>query len=390
ALKKQVQELQQKIDAMSKAQAQQAPASAAPAAAPVAAAPAAKPGDGSLTMYGITLSGVLDVGMTYANHAAPISDYFGAGIYSYIQKYNTRTFFGGSENNLSQSNITLSGDKEIMNGWSGVFRLQTAINPLSGNISDALKSLTVNNGRPCNFPGNPPAGSCTYTTGADSSVDGELFNSAAFVGLSHKKFGQITFGRQNGLLADGVAKYDPMGASQAFAVIGISGTAGGGGNTEDRRLDDSIKYNGQFGALHVAAQYQFNGSSGTTGNAIQLAVGGTFPTGSFDVLYAKKDQAIGSSSLSAAQVASLNCPYVYAAGPLVPTGCAGVTGGGGNPLDKSLVGTITDTTTFAFMSVWNIGKAKLYGSYEHIQFSNPSTPLAPGSQTIGGYVLAYV
>ena len=380
ALKKQVQELQQKIDAMAAKQA----AAPAPAAA-AAAAPAAKPSDGAISMYGITLSGVLDVGLAFINHAAPISDYFGAGTYSYIQKYNTRTYFGGSENGLSQSRITLSGEKEIMNGWSGIFRLETAINPLSGNISDALKSLTVNNGKPCGFTG--ANWNCTYTTGADSSVDGELFNSAAFVGFSHKQYGTLTFGRQNGLLADGIAKFDPMAASQAFSVIGISGTAGGGGDTEDRRLDNSAKYNAQFGPLHVGVQYQWNGSSGTAGNAWELVLGGNYAGGSFDAFYVKKDQAVASASLSAAQVTTLNCPFTVVAGAAAP--CT-VAGGGGNPLDKSLLGTITDNTTFALMSQWNVGKWKLFGSYEHIRYQNPSTPLAAGSQTLGGYVLAYV
>jgi predicted porin len=383
ALKKQVQELQQKIDALAKQQAQAPAATPAPAAS---AAPAAKaPSDGAFSMYGITLSGVLDVGVTYANHAAPISDYFGGGLYSYIQKYNTRSIFTASENNLSQSRITISGEKEILNGWSGIFRLETAINPLSGNISDALKSLTNNNGKPCGFTAG--TWNCTYTTGADSSVNGELFNSAAFVGFQNKEFGTVTIGRQNGLLADGIAKFDPMAASQAFSVIGISGTAGGGGNTENRRLDSSVKYNAQFGPLHAGVQYQFNGSSGSAGNAWQLVLGGTFPSVTFDAFYAKKEQAIGAASLSAAQVSTLNCPYVVAANPVAP--CT-VAGGGGNALDKALSGTITDNTAFAFMTQWNIGKGKLFASYEHIQYLNPSTPLTAGSATLGGYILAYV
>ena len=382
ALKQQVQALQQKIDALAKQQAQQAPAPAA-----VAAAPAAKPAtDGAISMYGVTLSGVLDVGLTYLNHGAPISDYFGAGTYSYIQKFNTRTFFGASENGLSQSRITLSGEKEVLNGWSGIFRLETAVNPLSGNISDALKSLTVNNGKPCSFTA-AGVGSCTYTTGADSSFDGELFNSAAYVGLTNKEFGTFTVGRQTGLLADGISKYDPMAASQAFSVIGISGTAGGGGDTEDRRLDDSFKYNAQFGALHAGVQYQWNGGSGTAGNAWEVVLGGVYPLVSFDAFYMKKEQAISAGSLSAAQVTTLNCPLTVVTGAAAP---CNVVGGGGNPLDKSLSGTITDNTTFAVMTQWNVAKWKLFASYEHIQYANPDTPLPAGSQTIGGYVLAYV
>jgi len=41
--------------------------------------------------------------------------------------------------------------------------------------------------------------------------------------LSSRTFGTLTFGRQNTLLADAIAKYDPQAASQAFSLIGLSG-----------------------------------------------------------------------------------------------------------------------------------------------------------------------
>ena len=378
ALKQQVQALQQKIDALAKQQAT-APAPAAAAAAPAAAA--TKPTDGAVSAYGITLSGTLDVGLQYQTWGTPLSEYFPAGTFSYIQKNSNRSIFTANENNLSQSKITLSGDKEIMGGWSGIFRLETAIQPLSGNITDALKSVTINNGKPCT------AALCNQTTGVDSSLVGQLFNSAAFVGFSHKQFGTVTFGRQTTLLADGIGKYDPMATSQAFSVIGISGTAAGGGDTENRRLDNSIKYNLQTGALHAGVMYQFNGSSGSAGTAWQLDLGGNWENGSIDAYYAKKEDAISVGSLSAAQVTTLNCPYTVVTGAAAP--CT-VAGGGGTAIDKALVGTVSDNTTFSVMGALKLGTGKLFGGYEHISYANPDTPLAAGSQTIGGYVLAYV
>ena len=389
ALKQQVQELQRKIDALAKQQA------AAPATVPAAAAPAkeAAPAqvgatrpDGPLSMYGVTLYGTIDVNVVYQTHGTPLSDYHPAGTYAYIQKNSNNAIFTLSENGLSVSKIGLTGDKEILNGWSGIFRLESGFNPLSGNLVDALKSMTANNGRALN----------AQTTGADSSFAGELFNTAAFAGLSHKRFGTVTFGRQNGLLADGAGTYDPMQGSQAFSVIGISGTAPGGGSTENRRLDNSVKYNVQADALHVAALYQFNGATGQPGSAYQLTLGGIFAQGSVDAFYSKKYDAITSTSLTAAQVATLNCPYSYTLpSATVSPQCVGVAGvatagGGFNPIDKSLSGTITDTTTWGFYTLWSLGQAKLFASYEHIQFSNPSTPLPAGSQTLGGYILAYV
>ncbi|HUO79095.1 MAG TPA: porin [Steroidobacteraceae bacterium] len=389
ALKQQVQELQRKIDALAKQQA------AAPATVPAAAAPAkeaapaqvgaARP-DGPLSMYGVTLYGTIDVNVVYQTHGTPLSDYHPAGTYAYIQKNSNNAIFTLSDNGLSVSKIGLTGDKEILNGWSGIFRLESGFNPLSGNLVDALKSLTVNNGRALT----------AQTTGADSSFAGELFNTAAFAGLSHKRFGTVTFGRQNGLLADGAGTYDPMQGSQAFSVIGISGTAPGGGSTENRRLDNSVKYNLQADALHVAALYQFNGATGQPGSAYQLTLGGIFAQGSVDAFYSKKYDAITSTSLTAAQVATLNCPYSYTLpSATVSPQCVGVAGvatagGGFNPIDKSLAGTISDNTAFAVMGRYSVDKLRLYGGYEHISYSNPQTPLAAGTQTIGGYVLAYV
>jgi predicted porin len=373
ALKKQVQDLQQKIDAMAK---QQAAAPAATAAAPAAAAPAA-PSDGSLTMYGITLYGILDVGLQYQTWGAPLSDYFPNGTESLLQKNSSRAIFTGNDSNMSQSQIGIRGSKDLVAGWSAIFNLQSFINPLSGNFSDGLKSLTLNNGKTA----------ANQATGVDTSVAGQLFAGAAYAGFTNKQFGTITFGRQNGLLADGVAKYDPFSASQAFSVIGFSGAAAGGGNTEDRRLDDSLKYVGQFGVLHVGAQYQFNGSTGTAGNAWELVVGGAYANASFDAFYVKKEQAVGATALSAAQVTTLNCPYTVAVGAAAP---CNVVGGGGNAMDKALSASISDTTTWSLMGTYNFGAPKLFAGYEHIQFVNPDTPVAPGTTTIGGYVLAYV
>jgi predicted porin len=391
ALKKQVQDLQQKIDAMAKQQAAAPPAAAAPApAAPPAVIATASTGNDAISMYGITFSGVLDLGLTYQSYGTPSSDYFVTNLFSFIQKNSSRNIASLSESNISQSNLQLSGNKEIMNGWSGIFRLQTGVNPLYGNISDALKSVTINNGVPCTKVANVI--NCPQITGADSSLAGEWFNMAAFVGISHKQFGTITAGRQNGIMADGVAKYDPMATSNAFSVIGIAGTAAGGGATENRRLDNSIKYDGVFSGLHVGAQYQFNGTSGQPGSAYEVVFGGVFPHGSIDAIYMKKYDAIAVSPLSVAQVGTLNCPYVSVNPPPadVPATCVGKVGGGGNAMDKSVSATISDNTAWAIMTQYAFDTVKLFASYEHIDSANPKNALPAGTETIGGYILAYV
>src|SRR6202043_650720 len=236
---------------------------AAPAQAQSASAPAPTAPDSSLTWNGITLYGIVDIGLQYQTHGVPISDYFPAGTESIIQKNSNHSVTAVTPNNWSQSRIGLSGNEPIAGDWSGVFRLETFFNPQSGDLSDALKSQVLNNGRALT----------AQSTNVDSSVAGQYFAGAAYAGFSSPTVGTFTLGRHVTLLADGVGKYDPMGASQAFSLIGFSGTTAGGGDTEDRRLDQSVKYTAKYGAVHLGALYQFSGAKGSANTAVQAQLG---------------------------------------------------------------------------------------------------------------------
>jgi predicted porin len=346
---------------------------AAPAQAQSASAPAPKAPDSSLTWNGITLYGIVDVGVQYQTHGVPASDYFPAGTESIIQKNSAGSITAVTPSNFSQSRLGLSGNEPLVGDWAGVFRLETFFNPQSGDLSDALKSIALNNGRALS----------AQTTNVDSSVAGQFFAGAAYAGFSSPTVGSFTFGRHVTPLADGIAKYDPMGASQAFSIIGFSGTTAGGGDTEDRRLDQSVKYTGKYGPLHLGALYQFSGASGSTNTAFQATIGGDFAGGSVDAYYAKKYDAVAAAALALTDITKLNaaCSGV---GALVPaptvTPCFA--------LSNAVKGTISDNTTYGVMALYNFGTVKVSGGYEHIQFTDPTNPLEAGSLTIGGYVLA--
>src|ERR1700730_16276941 len=262
----------------------------AAALAQAQSAPAPKAPDSSLTWNGITLYGIVDVGVQYQTQGVPVSDYFPAGTESIIQKNSNGSITAVTPSNLSPSAIGLAGNEPLTGDWSGVFRLETFFNPQSGNLSDALKSQVLNNGRSLE----------TQSTNVDSSVAGQLFAGAAYAGFSSPTVGTFTFGRHVTLLADGVAKYDPMGASQAFSIIGFSGTAAGGGDTEDRRLDQSVEDTGKHGPPHLGARAQPGGARGSASGGVQGRVGGEFAGGSIDAYYAKKKDAIATAPLSAA------------------------------------------------------------------------------------------
>ncbi|HEX6833689.1 MAG TPA: porin, partial [Rudaea sp.] len=172
-------------------------------------------------------------------------------------------------------------------------------------------------------------------------------------------YGTLTFGRHGTLLLDACAKFDPMNSSFAFSLIGYSGVASGGGNTENSRLDDSVKYLYTSGIFHGGALYQFGKSDSSPGEAWQGNLGIDYKGFSLDGVYAKKKDAINLGSLSAAQVTTL-------------------------PHD-SLAATVSDNESWLLGASWNGGPFKVSGGYQHIRFENPSLPLAPGFAGLGGY-----
>jgi len=300
----------------------------------------ALPADDSLTYKGITLYGVVDLGLQYQTHGAPINDFFPAGSADIVQKNSNHSILGITPNNLSQSRIGLNGKEDLFDDWSAVFKLETFFNPQSGEISDACKSLAQNNGR--------SVASGTQTTNLDSSVCGQAFQQS-FAGFSSKTYGTIVFGRQNTLIADGVAKYDPNAASQAFSLIGLSGTTAGGGDTQNRRFDQSAKYTNTIADLvHVGVMYKFNGAWGSASTAWEHNLGFNYGGFSLDAYYAKIHNALALASLSAVQVGDL----------------AGL----GYSPSNALAATISDNTAFDFMAMYTWDVLKFYGGYEHISY----------------------
>lgn len=350
-------------------------AAAGVAHAQAGGSPAPAASDSALTWNGITLYGIVDIGLQYQTHGTPISDYFPAGSAEPIQKNSNNSVFGVTPSNLSQSRIGLSGNEPLIGDWSGVFKVETFFNPQSGDLSDGLKSLVLNNGKAL----------AAQTTNVDTSVAGQLFAGAAYAGFSSPTYGSFTFGRHVTPLADGIAKYDPTGASQAFSLIGFSGVTAGAGDTEDRRLDQSLKYSAKYDWLHLGALYQFSGARGSTNTAIQATVGADYAGFSVDAYYAKKYNAVSVSALSAVQVTDVlnNCNTDVSATPLPSTvRCYS--------LNNSLSGTISDNTDGSIMALYKISTITFYGGYEHVKFANPNNRYSPGQTIIGGYVLAVV
>lgn len=348
--------------AADRAQSAQVAADAAQKAAYDMAHSTKPPGDGSLSYYGITLYGTVDVGFGYQSHGAPLSQYWPDAVNYLVSKNGNKGTATFTSNGLSQSKIGLKGSEEIADGWSAVFKLETGFNPQSGQLADGPGSIAANNGL-----------ATTKQTGyGDSSHAGQAFNRAAYAGVSSPVWGTLTVGRQNSLVADNVFAYDPQGASYAFSVIGFSGVAGGGGDTEDFRLDNAVKYTNKIGPVRVGALYQFGeDNGGMHGNALEFDVGSDIGGLSFDAAFAHKQNAVSVGPLTAAQVTQ-----VQALGYSPRT---------------SLAGTISDNDAYSLMASYTLDRdLKFFAGYEYIDYSNPSVPLQAGTTDIGGYTLAIV
>ena len=314
--------------------------------------------DQSLTWNGITVYGVVDLALTHEQHGAPLSQDWGNGLLWQISKASNKpiTSLGPGY----QSRVGLRGKETITDGLDFVFNGEVGFNPWSGKLSNGPQSLINNNGVP----------QAQQKSASDSPRAGQFFNGVAYAGLSSKDFGTLTAGRNTTFVLDAVNKYDPMNAAFAFSLIGFSGVTAGGGNTENSRLDDSLKYLWKSDWLHAGALYQFGKADSSPGEGWQGNIGADAAPFSIDGVYWHKKDSISLASLSAAQI-------------------AGTSTAPGLPHD-SLAATISDNTSYTLAASWTSGPWKVYGGYEHIRYENPDLPLSAGFSGLGGYLISAV
>jgi predicted porin len=334
---------------------------AAPAAAAIGGTPPI-PANKALTYLGVTLYGAVDLGVAYQTHGTPLSSQYGPGLEELISRNSNRSLVSLVPNALSYSNIGLRGTEPVLPGLAAVFNVQTSFLPTSGQLSNGTGSQAQNNGVALN----------RQSSNGDSSRAGQAFNAAAYLGLSSPRYGTITFGRQNALTLDGVVAYDPMFASNAFSVIGFQGATAGAGDTEDARLDASVKYLVNYGPIHAGAMIQLSGQNGKSVNATnsggrddyQFDVGATLGGLNVDAIYSQIYDAVSTSALTAAQVTTS------------PVG--------------SVFGSVSDNAAFMLLGKYKIGKLQAFIGYENILYSNPRDPLGAGSTSLGGYALGTI
>ena len=309
--------------------------------------------DDSLTWNGLTLYGTVDIGVAHQTHGAPLSDYWGQGLQYLIAKNSNGSRTSFAPNGMSQSKIGLKGKEPLGGDFSAVFNAEIGFQPYSFHLTDGPRSLVKNNG----------VALANQTSGSDSSRAGQVLNGPANFGVDSKEFGTLTFGRHNSLLLDNINTYDPMGGGYAFSLIGFSSSFAGMGDTEDARLDDSLRYFYKNDMFHGGAMYQFGHLEGNGAQAWQGDLGFTGGGFSVDGIYGHKKDAINAGSLSAAQV-------------LVDPA-------------NSLTATISNNTSYTIDASYAFDQFKLFGGYEHIRYENPTVAITPFFG-LGGYLFSAI
>ena len=349
--------------------------------------------DCSLTWNGITLYGAYDVGVGWVSHGLPENGYNYEGE-SLVNRNAAGSRFVVAPNNLSQTGLGIKGKIEFMDGWYAVFNASTGINPQSGQLANMAATNTTNNGLPRS----------SYSITGDGARAGQTINDEFFGGVSSDSLGTLTFGRQRALGTDLVLAYDPANGAYAFSYIGYNGTTAGGGDTEDTRWDEAIKYRLVYGPVHFGAMYKFADGSGgcysaaatwtaatCTGEeahntAYGFDLGATYEGLSVDLVFQHYNQAISVlNPLLGTQ--SLTQPYQSTTNSINTNPITGANIIGSTNTEYGIV---TDNTAVMFAAKYTLQLFKFYVGYEHIQQFNPTNPLGIGASAQGGYLLSGV
>jgi predicted porin len=349
--------------------------------------------DCTLTWHGITLYGAYDAGVGWVSHGLPENGYNYEGA-SLVNRNGYQHRFLIAPNNLQQTGIGIRGKEEFLPGWSVVFNASTGINPQSGLLANASATDIVNNGLPRS----------SYSYAIDGARAGQPFNDEIYVGISSAHFGTLTFGRQRALGTDAMLLYDPVGGGYAFSYIGYNGTMAGGGDTEDTRWDDALKYRLIYGPVHFGAMYKFADGSGgcysasatwtaatctpesAHNNAYGFNLGGGYGKFSADLVFQHYNQAISVlNPLLGPQ--SLTQPYQSTTdsintNPITDANLIDTT--------NTVYGIVTDNNAVMVAAKYAWDPFKFFAGYEYIWQNNPHDPLGVGAPDQGGYSMSGV
>jgi predicted porin len=232
--------------------------------------------DTNITVGGtnINVYGTLDTAFGDVSHSLSIDPQFPASVNpvspvkrSVVHGAAIGLFNGG----ISDSRLGVKGTTDIGDGLKVFYTLEEGFNLPTGRVNNAAAELATN-------------GETLTTAGANSSMNGQLFNRQAFVGLSYSDWGSLAVGRNYAPIYDICVTYDPVQDAQLFSPLGFSGTYGGGGGvSEDTRVDNSLKYTNKIGSFNFGGLLKLGGTLGEATAKTAYALNAGYEEGNFGI-----------------------------------------------------------------------------------------------------------
>ena len=319
--------------------------------------------DCPLTYAGVTAYATIDIGYGFQTNGAPFNPNADKLAYG-IQKYSNGRRWAPSYNGLSASVVGLKMKEDLGYGWSVIGLVEAGVNPYSGMLLNPPQSLTDNN---VNTLANQSAN-------FDSSRNGAWNNSQAFLGISNQTFGTLAGGRMNSLSFDTQSKYDPLGGSAAFSLIGFSNSFPGFGDTETVRPNTAFAYRLSYANFRVAALAQVGGYDlGNGSNGLyQGQLGGDFGNLSLDGIVSWAKDAVSLANFAGSNLAQLDHTGQY----FIKLNNVYY-----DP-NTILKATLSNNAAVELMAKYKWDKLTLYGGYIYARLGNPSDAYAGGFPTI--------
>src|ERR1700710_346645 len=210
----------------------------------------------------VTLYGIIDASMVYANNAKPTTGPSGSQ-------------FLMTSGSLSTSRWGLRGTEDLGGGLHAVFDLENG--------------FTVNNGALKN----------------STAAQTDLFGRQAWMGLSSNQYGALTLGRQYDFIVDYVAPNS--GTGTGFGGNLASHPYDNDNLDNDLRLNNSVKFSSiSYGGFKAGAMYAFSNMAGAGGDNNAYSLGASYSNGPINIGAAYLQLNRNAASPNAAGASSIN------------------------------------------------------------------------------------
>jgi predicted porin len=324
-------------------------------------------GDSSLTIYGL-----LDTGYAHVAHSATFSDMYGSTTDPRPSSLTTKAANGMVNGGISGDRFGFKGGTAIGGDFKAVFNLEAGINIISGQLSNGAGSVADN------F--KPTASQTVGEYNSDSSLSGQLFGRQANFGVSSPTFGTLALGRNSSFFLDSIGSYDALQGAQLFTPIGYSGSYGGGGQTDNARVDNSFKYRVKLAdVVSLGYLHKFGGVSGSDGARGADEFLASYEDSNLGVLFAYQ------SFTDATSVGA----YM--------TETQAVSGAGTGKYTNTFTNTgqvavtFTDTKAYMLAARYKIADLFFAAGWQHQEIKDPSNPGSDATLTnIYGYLVGQV